>query len=80
MLCRKDNDKVPGGKFRFFFLNFPENANENLENMDTFKSVPHALQCKSHQKLKPLAGGLDLFFLSTAIGEKVQCLFIQCIL
>ena len=22
ILCRKDNDKVPGGKFRFFFLTF----------------------------------------------------------
>lgn len=60
-----------------FFFNFLENANENLENTDTFKSVPHALQCKSHQKLKPLASGLDLFFLLSVIGEKVQCLFIQ---
>lgn len=25
-----------------FFLNFPENANENLKNADTFKSVPRA--------------------------------------
>ena len=29
VLCREDNDKVSGGKFRIFF-NFPENANEKL--------------------------------------------------
>lgn len=30
MLCREDNDKVSGGKFRKIFFNFPENTNEKL--------------------------------------------------
>lgn len=51
MLCRKDNDKVPGGKFRFFFY-FPENANGNPENTCTLKSVQLALLVKAFPEIK----------------------------
>lgn len=64
MLCRKDNDKVPGGKFRFFFSNFSKNANGNPENTCTFKSVPLAFIVKISPEIKTFSSWPGSFFFS----------------
>lgn len=57
MLCRKDNDKVPRGKFRFFF-NFLKMLTKVLRMLILSNRRP----MPSHQKWKPLVSVLDLFF------------------
>jgi len=59
VLCREDNDKVSGGKFRIFF--FLKMLMRNSENANTSNQCTLPFYRNSRQKLKPLACDLDHF-------------------
>lgn len=69
MLCREDNDKVSGGKFRKIFFNFPENTNEKLWERRYLQSVHLALLLKVSPEIKILVLWPGSFFLLITIGK-----------